>query len=101
MHADACGCISAQAKMQFWPGTNADTRGSIQIRDLSSDPCYPRLSAAQYRHLSFRSDRSYERSSVFPAALRARVTNGATFFGKTSFAARDRRKSFFPRGIFA
>jgi hypothetical protein len=38
--------------------------------------------------------------SHIPVALRARVTNGATFFGETSFAERDRRLFSFATSIF-
>jgi hypothetical protein len=41
-----------------------------------------------------------EHPPSLPGALRARVTNGATFFGKTAFAFRERGKKIFFLTIF-
>jgi hypothetical protein len=79
----------------------ANNTGSENERGICPICVHPRLSAAQYRLSSFRFDRSYEWSSVFPAALRARVTNGATFFGRSAFPLGWRGKNFSFGGAFS
>src|SRR2546423_4996608 len=99
MHQDACGCIRMHS------GTNenavfaadmsaannagctrikADTLSSV--RSVSSAFIRGSISSFEFRFWSV-----IERSSVFPEALRARVTNGATILGETSFAVEKRR----------